>query len=342
MTDFCGLNLKSRIFLAPLAGFSDAGFRALCHDFGAGLTYTEMVSAKGLCYGGRGSETLLYTEPYVTPRAVQIFGSEPEFMKRAAADEKLSAFDLIDINMGCPVKKVFANGDGSALMAHPDLIESVVRATREGSGGRPVTVKLRAGIKPGEPLVKDCALAAEAGGAAAVTVHPRYREQMYGGAADHSLTAEVKAALSVSVVANGDITDAESYFAVRRAARADAYMIGRGALGRPWLFGVLGRLDALSDDEIYSDDGGVRQDATAYAEELELKARNAFDACAAVEKHVGILMKIMPERTVANVMKLHLCHYAKNTPHAKAVRLAVAAIKSVDDIFAVSHEYLRR
>ena len=99
-------------------------------------------------------------------------------------------------------------------------------------------------------------------------------------------------------------------------------------------------LDALSDDEIYSDDGGVRQDATAYAEELELKARNAFDACAAVEKHVGILMKIMPERTVANVMKLHLCHYAKNTPHAKAVRLAVAAIKSVDDIFAVSHEYL--
>ena len=190
--------------------------------------------------------------------------------------------------------------------------------------------------------MKDCALAAEAGGAAAVTVHPRYREQMYGGAADHSLTAGVKAALSVSVVANGDITDAESYFAVRRAARADAYMIGRGALGRPWLFGVLGRLDALSDDEIYSGDGGVRPDATAYAEELELKARNAFDACAAVEKHVGILMKIMPERTVANVMKLHLCHYAKNTPHAKAVRLAVAAIKSVDDVFAVSHEYLCR
>ena len=274
MNLFDTLNLKSRIFLAPLAGFSDAGFRALCMEHGAGLTYTEMVSAKGLCFGGRGTEPLLFTEPVCTPRAVQLFGCEPEFMKKAAADERLAGFDVVDINMGCPVKKVFSNGDGSALMAHPALIEDIVRATSEGCR-RPVTVKIRAGIHQGEVLAVECALAAERGGAAAVTVHPRFREQMYAGIADHTVTVKVKEALTIPVIANGDISDAESYFAVRRMTRADAYMVGRGALGRPWLFEVLGALDRLSDDEIYSADGTVRTDARAYAR----RARKQVETC---------------------------------------------------------------
>lgn len=339
MSEFCGLNLISRIFLAPLAGFSDAGFRALCAEHGAGLTYTEMVSAKGMCYGNAGTDALLYRDGADGHCAVQLFGSDPEFMRRAAADERLKGFDIIDINMGCPVKKVFGNGDGSALMAHPDIIEEIVRAVAEG-GGRPVTVKLRAGIKEREPLVIECALAAERGGASAVTVHPRFREQMYAGKADHFFTAEVKRALSVPVVANGDIFDARSFFEVRRRTRADAYMIGRGALGRPWLFKVLSALDALSDDEVYMSDGTVKDNALAYAEELSAAASADFDAVDAVKRHVAVLLKIMPERTVANVMKLHLCHYAKNSPHAKAVRLAVSRINRVEDVFAVADEFL--
>lgn len=291
-----------------------------------------------MCYLNPGTAALIYRESDA-PCAVQLFGSDPEFMKRAAADGRLKDFPIIDINMGCPVKKVFSNGDGSALMARPELIEQVVRATAEGSG-RPVTVKLRAGIEEGHPCVIECALAAVRGGAHAVTVHPRYREQMYGGRADHAVTASVKEALAVPVVANGDITDAESYFAVRRITHADAFMLGRGALGRPWLFDVLGRLDALSDDEIYTEDGAVREDASAYADELMRNAVLHFDTADAVKRHVDILLKILPERTVANVMKLHLCHYAKNTPHAKAVRLAAARISGVEDVFAVVNEFL--
>lgn len=234
MYRFCGLNTDSRIFLAPLAGFSDAGFRALCAENGAGVTYTEMVSAKGMCYMSPGTEALLYRDGNDPDCIAQIFGSEPEFMRRAAADERLASFPAIDINMGCPVRKVFSNGDGSALMLKPELIRDVVAAVVEGSG-RPVTVKIRAGIKQGQTLAVECALAAQEGGASAVCVHPRYREQMYGGVADHEVTAAVKAAVSVPVIASGDITDAKSYLQVKAQSHADFFMIGRGALGKPWI-----------------------------------------------------------------------------------------------------------
>lgn len=343
MFDFCGQNLKSRIFLAPLAGFTDAGFRALCAENGAGLTYTEMVSAKGMCYGNPGTEALLYRDASDCDCAVQLFGSEPEFMFRAAGDARLSPFGIVDINMGCPVKKVFSNGDGSALMLRPELICDVVRAAAEGSG-KPVTVKLRAGVRADTPLAAECALAAVRGGARAVTVHPRFREQMYGGRADHSLTAEVARAVDVPMVASGDITDGESFWRIRRESRADAFMIGRGALGRPWIFRVLDRLDRLSDGDVFADGGtgATREDALRYAEELSAEARDDFDAYAAVQRHVDILLRVLPERSVANSMKLHLCHYAKNTRGAKAVRLAIASVHDVSDVLAVAREHLSR
>lgn len=303
-----GVQLKSDLLFAPIAGFSDAGFRHLCAGYGAGLTCTELVSAKGLVYGGRGSEELLFTTPETAPRAVQLFGCDPEFVYKAAADERLKQFDIIDINMGCPVKKVFNNGEGSALMQDPSLVTELVQAAREGSG-KPVTVKMRAGIRLGHPLAEECAVAAERGGAAAVTVHPRYREQFYGGEADHSITRAVKRAVSIPVIANGDIADEQSLQRVREESGADAFMIGRGALGKPYIFAQLS------------------------GKKFE------FDAHRAICEHVEILRRYNPDRVVANLMKLHLCYYAKGKDFAKAVRVAAGQAKCLDDIFGIADEY---
>ena len=157
------VQLKSNLLFAPIAGFSEVGFRHLCAKYGAGLTFTELVSAKGLCYGNKGTEELLAKTDIDTPCAVQLFGSDPEYMFRAASDDRLKKFDIIDINMGCPVKKVFNNGEGSALMSNPKLVTEIVQAVREGSG-KPVTCKMRAGIENGNPIAIECALAAEKGG----------------------------------------------------------------------------------------------------------------------------------------------------------------------------------
>ncbi len=303
------VELKSNLLLAPLAGFTDAGFRAICVHYGAGLTYTEMVSVKGLCYGNKGTEKLLYTTESENPVAVQIFGHEPESVYKAVSLDSMQKFDIIDINMGCPVRKIVSNGDGSALMKNPSLITELVQAAVEGSK-KPVTVKLRTGIKFGEPLATECALAAERGGAAAVTIHPRFAEQFYSGAADHNITREVKNAIHIPVVANGDITDSDSLNFVKELSGADAFMIGRGALGKPCIFAKL-------RDEPY-----------------EFCVRNT------VLEHISVLLQVLPPRTVTNVMKLHLCHYAKNTDCAKAIRGAISTIKTMNDIYNIIDNYL--
>lgn len=304
------IKLKSDLIFAPIAGFSDVGARVLCARYGAGLVYTEMVSAKGLCYGNKGTEDLLYTTSSDTPIAVQIFGHEPEFMYRAAKDERLAKFDIVDINMGCPVKKIVGNGDGSALMENPALITEVVQAVKEGSG-KPVTVKIRAGVREGEVLAVDCAIAAEKGGADMIAVHPRFREQFYSGKADHAITAEVKKTVGIPVVANGDIVDKSSLDEVRKISGADGFMIARGALGRPWIFAELSGND-------YD-----------------------FDVRKAVAEHIRLLRDHLPDKVVANVMKLQLCHYAKNTGNAKAVRTAISTVKSAEDLFALVDEYFK-
>lgn len=298
------VQLKSNLVFAPIAGFSEVGFRHMCAKYGAALTYTELVSAKGLCYGNKGSEELLAREDYSTPCAVQLFGSDPEFMFRAAKDERLARFEIVDINMGCPVKKVFNNGDGSALMKNPALITEIVQAVKEGAK-RPVTVKMRAGVEKGNPAAVECALAAQKGGASAVCVHPRYREQFYSGEADHTITKAVKDALDIPVIANGDITDAASLARVEELTHADGYMIARGALGRPWIF-----------SELVGGDG-------------------AHDTKADICEHIAVLRKYMSDFTVANVMKLQLCYYAKGGRDAKSVRVEIGKAKSIDDIFAI-------
>lgn len=302
------VKLNSNIVFAPIAGFSEVGFRHLCAKFGAGLTYTELVSAKGLVFGNKGTEELIATTPIETPCAVQLFGSDPEFMYKASKDDRLKKFDIIDINMGCPVRKVFGNGDGSALMANPSLITEIVQAVSEGAK-RPVTVKMRSGIKIGKPLAVECAIAAQKGGASAVTVHPRYREQYYSGDCDYSIIRDVKNAVDIPVIANGNIIDAQSLENVRQITGADGFMIGRGALGRPYIFAEL------------------------RGEKPEIDVKSL------IYEHISVLREFMADFTVANVMKLQLCYYARGGKNAKAVRVEIGKAKSLDDIFAIVETY---
>ena len=227
------LELVSPWLLAPLAGFTDAVMRTLCEEQGAALTYTEMVSAKGLYYGGSKTNDLTYIPEGAGPTAIQIFGSEPDIMAYAARELDSLQNKVLDINMGCPVPKVVRNGDGSALMRDPELVYGIVKAVSSATE-KPVTVKIRKGFD--RPNAVEVALAAQEGGASAVCVHGRTREQYYSGVADRSIVKDVKDALRIPVIASGDVTDAESGMSMLAETGCDMVMIGRGALGNPWIF----------------------------------------------------------------------------------------------------------
>ena len=218
-----------------MAGFTDAVMRTLCGEQGAALTYTEMVSAKGLYYGGNKTSELTYIPDSAVPTAIQIFGSEPEIMAYAADRLDPLPNAVLDINMGCPVPKVVRNGDGSALMQDPDRVHDIVKAVCSASH-KPVTVKIRKGFTEDRPNATEVALAAQEGGAAAVCVHGRTRSQYYSGRVDRGIIKEVKDTLSIPVIASGDVTDAASGMSMLEETGCDLVMIGRGALGNPWIF----------------------------------------------------------------------------------------------------------
>ncbi len=227
------LELASPWLLAPLAGFTDAVMRTLCEEQGAALTYTEMVSAKGLYYGGSKTNDLTYIPEGACPTAIQIFGSEPEIMAYAASELDSLQNEVLDINMGCPVPKVVRNGDGSALMRDPELVCEIVKAVTSATE-KPVTVKIRKGFDSVNAV--EVALAAQEGGASAVCVHGRTREQYYSGTVDRSIIKDVKEALHIPVIASGDVIDSESGMSMLSETGCDMVMIGRGALGNPWIF----------------------------------------------------------------------------------------------------------
>ena len=229
------ISLDSPFVLAPMAGITDAVMRTLCEEQGASLTYTEMVSAKGLYYGDRKTPLLTYIPDGAGPAAIQIFGSEPEVIRFAA--EKLDSLPnlILDINMGCPVPKVVRNGDGSALMQNPDLVYDVVSAAVRGSS-KPVTVKIRKGFTDDNINAVEVARAAEAGGASAVAVHGRTRPQYYTGTADWSIIRDVRNAVGITVIGNGDIFTGEDGVRMMHETGCDLVMVGRGAMGNPWIF----------------------------------------------------------------------------------------------------------
>lgn len=224
--------------LAPMAGVGDRAFREICRSFGAAFTVGEMASAKGLMYNDKKTEQLLCLGEGEHPGAVQLFGDDPSFLADAARRAAEFGPDWIDLNMGCPAPKIAGNGGGSALMKNPKLAGEIIRAVVQAVD-LPVTVKFRKGWDTGSVNAVEFAKMCEANGAAALTIHGRTREQMYAPSADWGIIAAVKQAVHIPVIGNGDVVDAESCAALYRQTGCDLAMVGRGALGRPWVFGQI-------------------------------------------------------------------------------------------------------
>lgn len=230
-------NLKTgnNVFLAPLAGYTNGVFRTVCEKLGAGLTFTEMVSAKGLCYGSEKTEQLLYvSEDYRGIKAAQIFGNDPEYMRRACESDALAKFDLIDINMGCPVPKIYKNGEGSALMNDLPLVGRIVSECKKS--GKLVSVKFRTGLDESRKITAEFARACAGAGADLICVHGRTRDKMYSGAVDFGEIAAAKRAVDIPVIANGGIFCAADADELMEKTGADGVAVARGAMYRPWVF----------------------------------------------------------------------------------------------------------
>lgn len=230
------VTIENNVFLAPMAGVTDLTFRRICRRWGAGMTYTEMVSAKGLYYKDKKTSSLLARDEDEVPSAVQIFGSEPDIIAAAVPDALRFGADILDINMGCPAPKIVNNGDGSALLKNPALAGKIVDAAARAAKNVPVTVKFRSGFSPDSINAVEMAKIFEANGAAAICLHPRTRDMYYSGKADRSLVTAVKRAVKIPVIASGDLFSAANIADTFAETGCDAVMVARGAEGNPFIF----------------------------------------------------------------------------------------------------------
>ena len=232
-----GLTIKNNVFLAPLAGYTNYPFRRLCKGYGAGLCYTEMVSAKGLKYGSENTEELLYTDENEGICAVQIFGSDPQIMRAACEHEKIKPFPIVDINMGCPVPKIYKNGEGSALLENPQLAEKIVQECVKS--GKTITVKFRIGINENHFITEEFAKRMEGAGASLITVHGRTKDKIYAGEVHFDEIAAAKKAVKIPVIANGGVFSNEDAERLMDRTGADGVMVARAALFDPQIFCAL-------------------------------------------------------------------------------------------------------
>lgn len=304
------LTLDNPFFLAPLAGITDAPMRRLCKEQGAALVFSEMVSGKGLWYKDKNTAGLLRTYEEERPVAFQIFGHEPEIIAFTASEISKLPCAAIDINMGCPVPKIVKNGEGSALLKNPDLVYDIVSAAVKNTD-KPVTVKIRTGWDKNSINAVEVAHAISAAGASAITVHGRTREQYYSGKADWKMIAAVKRAVDIPVVGNGDVVDAASAMAMIEETGCDFVMIGRGALGNPWIFRELEA--AWRGKELPEKPGSE--------EKKEMMIRHLLD-----------LAEFKGEYPAVREMRKHVGWYIKGMHNAAALRGKVNQINDIDEL----------
>lgn len=279
------VEITGKAALAPMAGVADRAFRKICMDFGAACVVSEMVSAKGFTYGDRKSAELLELDDEIRPAAIQLFGDDPAIMAEAAKQALEYKPDWIDINMGCPAPKIAGNHCGSALMREPELCRQLVQAVKDAVPV-PVTAKIRKGYAKDEVNAVEVALACEAGGADAITVHGRTRDQMYAPPVDWEIIRQVKHAVTVPVIGNGDVVDAKSAAALYEQTDSDLIMVGRGALGKPWIFQ---QIEAYLNHEVILPEPSMAQRMATLMRQVQLTTQYKGEKVALLEarKHTA-------------------------------------------------------
>lgn len=310
------IELDNNVLLAPMAGITDLSFRKICKEFGCGLVETEMVSAKAICYKDEKTLNMLNMEDEKRPVSIQIFGNEPETM--AEATKLLEGkSEIIDINMGCPAPKVVKNGDGSKLLLDLDLVGRIVKAVVEVSKV-PVTVKIRKGWDNDHIVAVEAAKIIEQNGASAIIVHGRTRNEFYAGKADWDIIRQVKEAVNIPVIANGDIIDEKSAVEVFEKTNADGIMIGRATLGNPWIFkNIINYLES-----------GKKAEEVSILEKLDI-----------IKRHFLMILEEKGEYTAVREIRKHVAWYVKNMPDSSRFRVLVNQIESKDEFLKALDDF---
>ena len=311
------LELENNVFLAPMAGVTDLPFRLLCKEMGCGLVYSEMVSAKGILYENKNTTELLRVAAEERPAAVQLFGSDPEILGAMARKIEGYPIDVIDVNMGCPVPKIVNNGEGSALLKEPKKVEAILTAMVKRSK-KPVTVKIRKGFNDASVNAVEIAKIAEGCGVAAVAVHGRTREQFYSGKADWEIIRQVKEAVKIPVIGNGDVTGAKEAKAMLDLTGCDGVMIGRGAKGNPWIFSQI--LHYLETGEV-------------------LPGPSVLEIKEMILRHGRLLSEDKGEFTAMREMRKHMAWYTAGLPHSAALRNEINLVETLEEMAGLMERY---
>ena len=302
------VTLPNNLILAPMAGVTDLPFRLLCKEQGAGLLCMEMVSAKAILYKNRNTESLLEIDPRENPVSLQLFGSDPEIISTIAHQIEERPFDILDLNMGCPVPKIVNNGEGSALMKNPKLAGEIIRRTVRAID-KPVTVKIRKGFDDEHINAVEMAKIAEDAGAAAVAVHGRTREQFYSGKADWNIIRQVKEAVSIPVIGNGDLLTAEDVIAMEEQTGCDGFMIARGAQGNPWIF---------------------RQILHYFETGEHLAKPTLEEVTQMILRHARMMLEFKGEYIGIREIRKHAAWYTAGYPNSARLRVAINNVESFE------------